>query len=169
MTDANFYDEGFAEWNAQNGGAADDVSIRQAFIPLSEAGSNPAVQAYLDAVAASGGEVNQLGAQATSAFLLWATAVKACADDVTRDCVLGEIAKITEWTAGGLHAPTNPASNQPPECGITLKLEAGAFVRFKPTAEGEYDCDPSYVQPVTGEVVDRAKLNADRISTTYLK
>jgi ABC-type branched-subunit amino acid transport system substrate-binding protein len=169
MTDANFYDEGFAEWNAQNGGAANDVYIRQAFAPLSEADSNPAIQAYIDAVEANGGDVNQLGAQATSAFLLWATGAKACGSEVNRDCVLGEIAKIKEWTAGGLHAPTDPASNLPPECGITLKMEGNAFVRFDPTAAGEYDCNADYVKPVTGDVVDRAKLGPDRISTTYLQ
>jgi ABC-type branched-subunit amino acid transport system substrate-binding protein len=168
MTDANFYDEGFADWNAQNGGAADNVYIRQAFVPLSEGASNPAMQTYLDAVEAIGGDVNQLGAQAASAFLLWATGVKACGDTVDRDCVLGEIAKVTEWTAGGLHAPTNPASNKPPECGLTLKMEGDQFVRFDPTAEGEYDCNPDYVKEVTGPVVDRANLGPDRISTTYL-
>jgi ABC-type branched-subunit amino acid transport system substrate-binding protein len=169
MTDANFYDEGFADWNAQNGGLGDNVYIREAFPPLSEADSVPAIQKYLDIVQGNGGDVNQLGEQATSAFLLWATGAKACGDNVTRDCVLDEIAKITEWTAGGLHAPVNPASNKPPECGITIKLEGGDFVRFDPKAVGEYDCNPDYVVQVTGPVVDRAELGPDRVSTKYLK
>jgi len=169
MTDANFYDEAFGTWNSQNGNVANDVYIREAFPPLSEANTNPAIQAYLDAVKKTGGDVNQLGEQATSAFLLWATGVKACGDTVDRDCVLGEIKKVTEWTAGGLHAPTNPGSNLPPDCGITIKLDGANFVRFDPTTVGDYDCDPSYVKPVTGDVVDRANLNADRVSTTYLK
>ena len=169
MTDANFYDEGFAEWNAQNNGAANDVYIREAFPPLSEADSNPAIKAYTDIVSGNGGDLNQLGEQAASAFLLWASGVKACGDTVNRDCVLGEIAKIKDWTAGGLHAPTDPASNLPSECGVTLKLQGGEFVRFDPTGAGDFDCNPDYVQQVTGDVVNRAALNADRVSTKYLK
>jgi ABC-type branched-subunit amino acid transport system substrate-binding protein len=169
ITEPNFYDAGFAEWNEQNGGAANDVYFRQAFTPLSEAASNPGIQAYLDAVAAVDGDPNQLGAQATSAFLLWATAVKACGDNVTRDCVFEEIAKIGQWTGGGMHAATNPAQNLPPDCGLTLKLDGGEFVRFDPIETGTFDCNPAYVQPVTGDVVTRAALNADRVSTKYLK
>jgi ABC-type branched-subunit amino acid transport system substrate-binding protein len=168
LTDANFYDEGFAAWNAQNGGAGDNVYIRQAFTPLSEASTVKATQDYLDAVAAVDGDVNQLGEQAASAFLLWATAAKECGDNVTRDCIFEKIAAIDEWTGGGMHAPTNPASNLPPDCGITIKLQGGEFVRFDPMAEGEYDCNPDYVKQVTGDVVARAELGPDRISTKYL-
>ena len=57
-------------------GNADNVYVRQAFIPLEEAAQNPATQQYLDIVNNTGGDVNQLGMQATSAFLLWATAAK---------------------------------------------------------------------------------------------
>jgi ABC-type branched-subunit amino acid transport system substrate-binding protein len=169
ITETNFYEEGFAEWNAQNGGIADDVYFRMAFAPLSEAPINPAVQQFLDIVQGNGGDVSQLGMQATSAFLLWATAVKACGDNVTRDCVFTEIAKITQWTGGGLHAPTNPAAKLPPDCAMTLKLQGSEFVRFAPVEPGTYDCDPAYVVPVTGEVVDRVALNGDRVSTRYLK
>jgi ABC-type branched-subunit amino acid transport system substrate-binding protein len=168
ITDAHFYDEDFAEWNAQNGGIADDVYIRQVFIPLGETG-NLATKQYVDIVEASGGDVNQIGAQATSAFLLWATGAKACGDNVTRDCVLEEIGKITAWTGGGLHAPTDPSRNMPPECGLTLKLDGGEFVRFDPTEPGAYDCSTDYVKEVTGPVLDRVDLGPDRISTTYLE
>jgi hypothetical protein len=167
LTDANFYDEGFADWNVQNNGAGDKVYIRQAFTPLSEADTVKATQDYLDAVAAVDGDVNQLGEQAVSAFLLWATAAKDCGDAVTRDCIFEKIAEIDDWTGGGMHAPTNPASNLPPECGITLKLEAGEFVRFDPAEAGAYDCNPDYVKQVTGEVVTRAQLGPDRVSTKY--
>ena len=93
------------------------------------------------------------GAQAASAFLLWATAVKACGSEVTRDCVFDQIASIDGWTGGGLHAPTKPGSNLPPECGVTVKMQGGTYVRFDPKETGQYDCDPDYVRPVTGEIV----------------
>ena len=165
MTDANFYDEAFTAWNKN--GLADNVYIREAFPPLEEADSVPAIKAYLDIVKANGGDVNQLGEQAASAFLLWATAAKACGSTLTRDCVMKELAQVTSWTGGGLHAETNPASNKPPECGVTLKLEGTKIVRFDPKEKGKLDCSPDYVVAVTGDIVTRSKLGPDRVSTEF--
>ena len=74
MTDANFYVQDFA--NANTSGNADQVYMRMAFTPFEQASSNPATQQYIDLVKAEGGQPALLGAQATSAFLLWATAAK---------------------------------------------------------------------------------------------
>jgi len=168
ILDANFYKQPFADWNAQNDSAGDNVYIRQAYIPFEEATSNPATKQYIDLVTESGGDVSQLGAQAADAFLLWATAAKGCGANLTRDCVFEQIDAIGSWTGGGLHAPTNPGANTPPECGLTLRLQGKTFVRFDPVEAGTYDCDPEYVQPVTGEIVNRVELGSDRISTKYL-
>jgi ABC-type branched-subunit amino acid transport system substrate-binding protein len=165
QVDVNFYDEQFGEWSAN--GLANNVYVRTAFSPLEDREEVPAVDDYLTMLEESGGDPAILGMQATSAFLLWATGVKACGAEVTRQCVLDEIGKIDEWTGGGLHAPTNPASNKPPECGALLKLEDGAFVRVQPKEKGEVECDPSYVAEVSGPVVDQAKLDADRVSTLF--
>jgi ABC-type branched-subunit amino acid transport system substrate-binding protein len=165
LVDANFYDQAFAKWNTN--GFADDTYIREAYLPLEEADTTPAIQQYLDIVQGDGGDVNQLGEQATSSFLLWATGVKACGSNVTRDCVLDEIAKVKDWTGGGLHAPTDPASNMPPTCGVTLKLDGTKFVRFDPAEKGKLDCSDDYVVKVTGSVVDAAQLGPDRISTKF--
>ena len=162
MTDANFYDQQFSSWNKDH--LADNTYVREAFVPLEEADEIPAVQQYLDIVKGNGGDVNQLGEQATSAFLLWATAAKECGSNLTRKCVLDEIKKIDEWTAGGLHAETNPASNLPPKCGVTLKLNGTKWVRFDPKEKGELDCSDDYVVKVSGPVVDKAKLDSNRIS-----
>ncbi|MCU1380671.1 MAG: hypothetical protein JWN29_3654, partial [Acidimicrobiales bacterium] len=167
ITDANFYDQAFAKWNKD--GLADNVYVREAFPPLEAAAKIPAIQDYLDAVKAVGGDVNQLGEQSASSFLLWATAAKACGSDLTRACMAKELAKVTSWTGGGLHAETNPASNKPPECGLVLKLEGTKYVQFDPKTVGELDCSPDYVKQVTGAVVDNAKLGPDRVSTLYKK
>jgi ABC-type branched-subunit amino acid transport system substrate-binding protein len=167
LLEANFYEAEFAKWNGENGGAADKAYVRNTYIPLEEADGSPGTQKYLDIMDEYGGDKAQLGEQAMSGFLLWATGVKACGSNVTRDCVFDEIAKITEWTGGGMHVPTNPAENMPSECGLLLKLEGATFVRFDPPEEGTFDCDPSYVQPVTGQVVDRVKLGPDRVSTLF--
>ena len=62
-------------------GYADKVYMRSSFPPLFEADKVQAVQDYIDIVTKSGGEMNQLGSQAASSFLLWATAAKACGSD----------------------------------------------------------------------------------------
>jgi ABC-type branched-subunit amino acid transport system substrate-binding protein len=168
LLETNFYDQQFAKWNGENGGAADNVYLRNTYVPLEEAADNPATQKYLDLMDQYGGDKAQLGEQAMSGFLLWATGVKACGSNVTRDCVFGEIAKITEWTGGGLHVPSNPSENMPTECGMLLKMHGSTFERFVPKEPGTFECDPSYIQPVTGDVVDRVKLGPDRVSTLFL-
>jgi ABC-type branched-subunit amino acid transport system substrate-binding protein len=165
FVDTNFYVAQFAQWNTNGNG--DNVYIRMAFIPLEQAATNPAVKAYIDTVKANGGDISQLGAQATSSFLLWAAAAKACGDTLTRQCVLDQIKALKEWKGGGLHATTHPADNKPPECGLTLKLTGTAFQQWNPAQAGQYDCSPDYVVPVTGAVVDQAALGPDRVSTKH--
>jgi ABC-type branched-subunit amino acid transport system substrate-binding protein len=149
MTDANNYLESFAQWNTNGNG--DLVHVRTAFTPFELAETNPATQQYVEA----------------SAFLLWATAAKECGAELTRQCVLDELAEIESWTGGGLHAETNPAKNLPTECGMVLKLEGAAWVQAAPEDEGEFDCSPDYVVEISGRVVDQAELGPDRISTKY--
>jgi ABC-type branched-subunit amino acid transport system substrate-binding protein len=167
-TDANFYEDGFKTWNGQNGGAANNTHVRMAFVPFEEADSVPATAKYLELVEAAGKVPSLLGAQSTASFLLWATAAQACGDALTQECIFEEIAKLDSWNSGGLHAPTNPAENMPPDCGIVMKLEGAEYVRVDPAEVGEFDCSPDYVKPVSGPVVDRAKLGPDRVSTAYL-
>ena len=133
----NFYDQAFLD---SAGAAAEGVLVQSSFTPFEEAGDNPATQQYLDIVEAVDGKVALLGAQSVSAWLLFATSVKACDldDDLTRSCVLQHAAETTEWTGGGLHAPTDPSSNSPTECFLLLQVQDGAFVRYHP--EEGFDC-----------------------------
>ena len=108
LMETNLYDQG---WVEAAGAAADGVFVRTVFWPFEEADQNPATQQYLDLLEAqSGGKVAQLGAQAMSAWLLFAQSARDCdrADDLTRTCVLEAAASTTDWTGGGLHAPTEP-------------------------------------------------------------
>jgi ABC-type branched-subunit amino acid transport system substrate-binding protein len=161
--EANSYDESFKKWSSN--GLADRAYMRLAFVPFEERDQSPATDAYLTLVEEAGGDVSLLGAQATSAFLLWATAADACGPDVTRTCVLDEARQVHDWTAGGLHVPTDPGSNMPPECGILLRVHSGEFLREVPKEPVTSECDPSYAGRVTGQIVDDAHLDADRIST----
>jgi ABC-type branched-subunit amino acid transport system substrate-binding protein len=167
ITDSNFYDENFVAANGS--GNADNVYMRLAFTPFEQAEQNKATQQYLDLVEASGGQPSLLGAQAASSFLLWATAAKECGAELTRQCVLDELAKVTEWDGGGLHAVANPAENLPPDCIMVLKMQGTEYVQALPAEEGTFECDPAYVSAVspTVQAVVDAKLNDERQSTAF--
>lgn len=163
-TENNQYDSEFAKWNADNGGAADNVYVRTGYVPFEEATPGSAVQQYIDIVGGSGGKLAILGEAATSAFLLWATAVQACGSDLTAHCVFEQIDQIKDWSAGGLHAPGDPGANETASCGILLKMTGGTFERVAPTGEG-FDCQDKYVSSVETPAVAAALLGPDRIST----
>lgn len=165
LVDSNAYLASFAEWNATGNG--DNVYLRTVFTPFEQADSNPATQQYIDLIEDSGGDISQLGQQATSSFLLWATAAQACGAELTRQCVLDELAGITSWDGGGMHAETNPGENLPPECAMLLKLEGTEWVQAHPEEEGEMVCNPDGNIELTGRVVDQAELDDDRISRKY--
>ncbi len=167
VTDANHYDSSFAKWNSQNGGAADNVYIRMGFVPFEEADKSPATKKYLDLVAKSGGKTGLLGAQAAANFLLWATGVKACGSAVTDTCVIREIAKLSDWTAGGLHVPMQPAKNEAASCGMLVKLTGATFERVAPI-DKTFDCDPKFqATNLRTEYVVSAKLDANRVATQF--
>jgi ABC-type branched-subunit amino acid transport system substrate-binding protein len=165
LVDLNAYLQSFADWNATGNG--DNVYLRTAFYPFEQADDVPALQQYIDIVEANDGDTSLLGVQSTSAFLLWATAADACGADLSRQCVLDELAGITSWDGGGLHVETNPGGNMPPECGMLLKLDGTSWVQAFPEEEGEMVCDPEGTVPLTGRVVDQAELDENRISTKY--
>jgi ABC-type branched-subunit amino acid transport system substrate-binding protein len=161
VAESNVYDDAFAQWNATSG-FADKVYFRLSLVPLFEAAASPATQQYLDAMEASGGDPAALGVQSASAFLLWATAAKACGSDLTRTCMAGKLDAVTDWTGGGLHAASQPGPNLPTDCGALFKLTRGDFERVTPTAVAAFECDPSFATKITGPVVDAAKLDANR-------
>jgi ABC-type branched-subunit amino acid transport system substrate-binding protein len=165
LVDANAYLQSFADWNTTGNG--DKVYMRTAFTPFEQADDSPATQQYLDILDESGGDISLLAEQTTSSFLLWATAADACGADLTRQCVLDELAGITSWDGGGLHAETNPGENMPPECSMILKLDGTEWVQVHPEEEGEMHCDPESTVPLSGRVVDQAELDENRISTKF--
>jgi hypothetical protein len=167
LTDSNQYDVSFATWNGQNGGAADSVYIRMATVPFESASTVPAVQQYLDLIKAQGASPALLGVQATSSFLLWATAVQSCGSNVTAKCVLDAAAAQKNWTAGGLHTPTNPGTNDVPSCGILMKMTGAKFEQVVPTS-GVFDCQDKYlIKGITTTALTAAKLDASRVATQF--
>jgi hypothetical protein len=139
-----------------------------AYIPFEDASSNKATQDYLDLLAASGGDTSQLGMQATSSFLLWATAAQACGAELTRACELENLKNTHSWTGHGLHAEADPGGNHPPQCTVLVGLTGTSYHRVAPEKPGTYDCDPSWIAKVEGvPALEAAKLDENRISQQF--
>ena len=164
FNDANFYDESMiADGNAE---ATEGFVVRTAYAPFEEADQFPGMRSYLDMMETYNpdGKIAGLGLQATSAFLLFATAANACLDAndnvLERECVLAEGKKITSWTGGGLHTETNPGGNEPPSCGIMMQVQDGKWQRLFPelgSADdngGGWHCDDPGIVEIEGDFGD---------------
>jgi hypothetical protein len=138
------------------------------FIPFEEADVNPATKDYVDMVTAAGGDISLLGAQATSSFLLWATAASECGPELTRACTLTNLSNIHSWTGHGLHAETDPGGNHPPACNLVLHLVGTEYQRVVPEERGTFECDDTWIGKVAGvPALEAAKLDANRISQQF--
>jgi ABC-type branched-subunit amino acid transport system substrate-binding protein len=165
LGDTNLYSPEFAAWNTS--GLANNFYVRSAYEPLEAAKVVPAVKQFLSIVKPYG-PTDQLGEQSGSAFLLWATAAKACGSTLTRQCMVNQLSKVTTWTGGGLSAPGNPAKNTPPQCGLLLRLQNTKWTQAVPKKLGSFQCSSKYVVPNTGAAVLGTTLNAEGYSTKYV-
>ncbi|MDX3249077.1 ABC transporter substrate-binding protein [Streptomyces sp. ME18-1-4] len=114
---------------------------------LESAGDNPAVQQVIDLFAkyAPGKQVTYPALRAFSAWLLFATAARDCAE-LTRKCLYENAMKNTAFTAGGLQAPFDLTSKEPPKCYVIVEATAKGWqaADFQPD-HGAYRCDaPTY-------------------------
>ena len=164
VEDSDAYTVAMAQWNTA--GLGNNMYVRLSYEPLEAAKVVPAVAQYLGIVKKYGGSASQLGEQATSSFLLWATAAKACGSTLTRQCIINQLSKVSTWTGGGLNASGNPAKNLPPNCGLLMKLQGTKWVQAYPKKLGTFDCSSKYVAPNSGSVVGTT-LNAQRYATQY--
>lgn len=166
VTDANHYAAECA--GANTDGSLDNVYVRLSGIPLEEASTNKATQDYLDLMKTYGGDIALLGTQTSSSFLLWATASQQCGAELTRACVLANLAKVTKWTGHGIHAEDNPAQNHPSSCNIVLKIEGTGYKRVVPAEVGTYECKPEWIAKVAGtRALAAALLDGNRISQAF--
>jgi ABC-type branched-subunit amino acid transport system substrate-binding protein len=146
ILNANFYDTKYFQEGAAT---AKNTYVRTQFVPFEEAADNKATQDYLDLMKQfnPSGKVAALGVQGVSAWLLFAKAATECGSQLTGTCLI-EKAKVTGWTGGGLHAPDDPGTNTPSQCGLVLKLtETGFVADATATApnQGKFNCSPDNV------------------------
>lgn len=144
--ETNFYDQTFLD---AAGPAADGAFIGTTYVPLEEASTHPATQLYVDNLKKQGGKQAVLGIQSTSAWLLFATLAKQCDqdDNLTRDCILKGATEVTEWTGGGLHAPTDPSENLGSNCAMVLEVKDEEFTRWAPK-DKDFECSDDNIATV---------------------
>ncbi|MDX6233387.1 MAG: hypothetical protein QOH68_2406 [Nocardioidaceae bacterium] len=151
IQNANFYDTNYLE---TSGAISDGVHIRTQFTPFELADDNPATADYLDLMERynPGGKVALLGAQALSAYLLFAQSAAACGSELTRTCLLEQAGSVSEWTAGGLHAPQDPATTTPTSCFLILDVTPDGFVineQLTAPTDGIFNCEDDNIIEVT--------------------
>jgi ABC-type branched-subunit amino acid transport system substrate-binding protein len=132
------------------GTALRDVYTSTPLVPFEGAKRGSATKQYLDAFAEylpDGKARAAYGAQAFSAWLLFAQSVKACGNELTRKCVYDNAKKVTDWTGGGLHAAQNVRANSVGTCITVLQATTRGFVRVKDLNEpdGIFQCAPGDV------------------------
>ena len=163
LLDGGFYADVLIE---RAGSAAEGAITRTVYRPFEEADQSKAISDYLAMMETYNpeGKIAGLGLQATSAYLLFATAANRCieANDgvLDRECVLAEASAVTDWTAGGLHTPTSPGTNEPPFCTTLLQVQDGTWTRLYPelgSADDDgngFSCDPESNVELTGDYGD---------------
>jgi hypothetical protein len=137
VADANHVDSKLID---TGGSAVKNVFIAGSVVPYSLAKTNPATQQYL-------------GFQGFSAWLLFATAAKQCGAQLTRRCVYDNALKVTQWTGGGLHAPTDPSKTAGAGCALVTEATPNGFIvpkGFKAT-DGIFNCDPQNTFTLKGD------------------
>ncbi len=139
--------------------AVEGTVLRQTTHPIEEADRWPAIQQYLDTLKkyVPDAKTGPLGIQATSAWLLFATAANACAKAndgvVDRTCVLQQADKVSDWTGGGLHSKVDPASGATAtasSCGMLMVVKDGKFTRLYPKIGGKDDDGDGFHCPADG-------------------
>jgi hypothetical protein len=172
MTEASTYDPSLAKWNTH--GYGNNLYTRIGFEPIEAASAVPAVKQYLTLVGAT--NASAIGEQAASAFLLWATAAKSCGAALTRQCVVNYLGKASNftgtkaWTAGGLQAPTNPATNTPSGCALIMHFSGGVWSQVAPSGKvGTFSCPTGKATGIvnTSAMISRLGLSADYDSSGH--
>jgi hypothetical protein len=145
FADANQYDD--LALTTSGPEAVEGIKVRVAFHPFEEAGDWPATEQLVEILEEHGPsnvKIASLSNQSFSAWLLFATAAKQCAEEsggeLSRDCVMEAGLSIEDWDAGGLHATSHPGEKQGPECAMIVTVENGTWKRLHP-AEVDGDDD----------------------------
>ena len=150
----NYFDAKFVEEGGTS--VSEATYMRSPFPTFEMADEVPAMADYLELMERYNpeGKTAMLGMQGLSAFLLFATAAKACGAELSRQCVLDQAAAQAAWTAGGLHSPQTPGNVVATECSLAIKVTPDGFEYDEEITgpnEGIYNCDPANVAQLTAD------------------
>ena len=118
-------------------------------VPFEMADQYPAVKQFVELTKANGGKLRSLGVNAFSAWLLFGVAAGECGSNLTRACVMDKAVAVHDWTAGGLHRPSQPgpSSGAPNQCSAVMHATSKGFALatefYTPNTNGVFLCDPS--------------------------
>ncbi len=150
----NYFDAKFVEEGGTS--VSEATYMRSPFPTFDMADEVPAMADYLELMERYNpeGKTAMLGMQGLSAFLLFATAAKACGAELSRQCVLDQAAAQAAWTAGGLHSPQTPGNLVATECSLAIKVTPDGFEYDEEITgpnDGIYNCDPANVAELTAD------------------
>jgi ABC-type branched-subunit amino acid transport system substrate-binding protein len=152
----NMYDQKFEDEASASAGDG-NIFLRSAFPTFDMTDDNPAMADYLelmDTYNPDGKYPALLGAQALSGWLLFARAAVACGDDLSRQCVLDGASATTDWTAGGLHAPSQPGNSEAIRCSAIIQFTTDGFrydEQITNPDDGIFNCSDDNVLELTGD------------------
>jgi hypothetical protein len=152
----NMYEQRFEE-EAKASADSIDIFARLSFPTFDMAADFPGMADYIEMMETynPGGKFPALlGAQGMSAWLLFAKAATECGSDLTGECLIEKAKATTDWTAGGIHAPTQPGNTEATQCGIIVRFDSEGFhYSEEDTApdDGIYNCSEDNVMELTGD------------------
>ncbi|HYF72928.1 MAG TPA: ABC transporter substrate-binding protein [Nocardioides sp.] len=136
MLDPTAYTTEFVE----NGGdAVEGTTLFINFTPFEEAASNKELQLYLSWLqqVKPGAEPSFFGLFSWSAARLFVERATALGGKLSRSTLLGDLAKVDNWTANGMHSPQHVGPRRTGECWRFIQLQKGRWV---PVGGTKYLC-----------------------------
>jgi hypothetical protein len=130
---------------ADGGEAVEGQYVWVPFLPLEEAKHNKSLTAYINAVGRE--NADGFGIQAWASAMLFKQVVDSIVatdgiNGLTRERFLDEIAKVSDFTAGGMLGTMHPGDRRVSPCYVLLQVRKGKFKRVHPARAGTFDCDP---------------------------
>ncbi len=132
-----------------------NIYINLDYVPFEVGDAVPAIKEIKTQLAAavSQPKYTQFTLESYSSWLLFATAAKSCADNLTQDCVLQKAGSHTDWTAGGISPPvsTSPDATSITDCTALIRLTPDGWVYDRAVTRpnsGYFNCDPANIATV---------------------
>ncbi|MFF0085845.1 ABC transporter substrate-binding protein [Streptomyces canus] len=148
-SNSNSYNSNFIKLAGSALGTQHNYAELFATHPLETGDDNPAIKKVKELFAryAPGKPVTYPALRAFSAWLLFATSARDCAE-LTRRCVYDNAMKVTDWTGGGIQAPFDVSKQDTPSKCYTIVQatpEGWKPADFEPD-DGPYRCDAPVVK-----------------------